>query len=266
LANITHQTSDSASYASSQVSFVNKVSPRASANYERLMTVSDFDTPPNYSVTKKEPEAVSIGPIPVNTKHKVNVELLSIYQPGYALYRDKSSVRVLSLFSLAQNTYESQVKQSWTLGGEMLSNNNEGLVSQPLLLPVMLTLSEQLLDIALDEQALLHKAGIVFVPQNKNKIQIRQFPAMLRECDVSKAFNCIVEALYQKKYIEQQTGIEENDIFQAIAASLVKSVYDEVCTNNLLELADKLFKEQLSQQLTLNSVPLDLTSHIEQFS
>jgi DNA mismatch repair protein MutL len=46
----------------------------------------------------------------------------------------------------------------------------------------------------------------------------------------------------------------------------VKSVYDEACTDNLLELADKLFKEQLSQQLTLNSVPLDLTSHIEQFS
>lgn len=263
--NISPQISDSAAYASSQVSFVNKVSPEASANYERLMTVSDYDTPANYSTTKKEPEAVGISPIPANTEHQVNIELLSIYQPGYALYRDKSSVRVLSLFSLAQNTYESQVKQSWMSGEEVL-RNNEGLVSQPLLLPVMLTLSEPILGITLDEKALLHKAGIVFVPQNKNKIQIRQFPAMLRECDVSKAFNCIVEALYQKKCIEQHTGIKEDDIFQAIAASLVKSVYDEACTNNLLELANKLFKEQLSQQLTLNSVPLDLTSHIEQFS
>jgi DNA mismatch repair protein MutL len=85
------------------------------------------------------------------------------------------------------------------MSGEEVLRNNEGLVSQPLLLPVMLTLSEPILRITLDEKALLHKAGIVFVPQNKNKIQIRQFPAMLRECDVSKAFNCIVEALYQKK-------------------------------------------------------------------
>jgi DNA mismatch repair protein MutL len=83
---------------------------------------------------------------------------------------------------------------------------------------------------------------------------------------VSKAFNCIVEVFYQKKYVEQQNVIEENDVFQAIAAALVKSVYDETCTDNLLKLADKLFKEQFSQQLTLNSVPLDLTSHIEQFS
>jgi DNA mismatch repair protein MutL len=264
--NITQQKLDSASYASSQGSFASKVYPKSSANYERLMTVSDYDSSPNYSATNKEPDAVSNGPIPSNIKNKVTVELLSIYQPGYVLYRDKSSVRVLSLFSLAQNTYESQVKHSWTLGGEVLSDNNEGLVSQPLLLPVMLTLSEQLLRITLDEQALLHKAGIVFVPQNKNKIQIRQFPALLRECDVSKAFNCIVEVFYQKKCIEEQTVIEENDIFQAIAAALVKSVYDEACTDNLLELADKLFKEQLSQQLTLNSVPLDLTSHIEQFS
>jgi DNA mismatch repair protein MutL len=230
------------------------------------MTINDYGISPNYSATKKAPEAASNEPIPLNTKNMVTVELLSIYQPGYALYRDKSSVRVLSLFSLAQNTYESQVKQSWTLGGEMLSNNDEGLVSQPLLLPVMLTLSEELLGITLDEQALLHKAGIVFVPQNKNKIQIRQFPALLRECDVSKAFNCIVEVFYQKKYVEQQSVIEESDVFQAIAAALVKSVYDETCTDNLLKLANKLFKEQFSQQLTLNSVPLDLTSHIEQFS
>ena len=261
----TQQVSDSVSYASSQVSFASKVSPQASANYQRLMTVSHIDSIPIDSATNKKPKVASNECIPVLTENNVTVEMLSIYQPGYALYRDNSTIRVLSLFSLAKSTYQRLVKQSWILGNDVLSDNNEGLVSQPLLLPVMLTLSEQLLRIAMDEQALLHKAGIVFVPQNKGKIQIRQFPAILRECDVSSTFNQIIELLYQKKCEVSHKKIEEYDIFQTIATAMINSEYDEVCADNILKLASKLFKDKLSQQLTLNSVPLDLTSHIEQF-
>jgi DNA mismatch repair protein MutL len=261
----TQQASGSVSYAASQVSFTGKVSPQASANYERLMTVSDLNSTPIDATTSKKTEVASNVRVPVLTESNVTVELLSIYQPGYALYRDNLTIRVLSLFALAKNTYQHLVKQSWIFGGDVSNEDNEGLVSQPLLLPVMLTLSEQSLQIAEDEKALLHKAGIIFVSKNKGKVQIRQFPAILRECDVSNTFNQILEFFYKKKCNNNHNKLEECDIFQGIANAMVENKYDEVCTENLLKLADKLFKDQLSQQLTLNSVPLDLTSHIEQF-
>jgi DNA mismatch repair protein MutL len=82
---------------------------------------------------------------------------------------------------------------------------------------------------------------------------------------VSNTFNQILEFFYKKKCNNNHNKLEEYDVFQGIANAMVENKYDEVCTENLLKLADKLFKDQLSQQLTLNSVPLDLTSHIEQF-
>jgi DNA mismatch repair protein MutL len=45
---------------------------------------------------------------------------------------------------------------------------------------------------------------------------------------------------------------------------MVSANYDRSQAENLMNLAKNLFNEQLSQQLLLNSTPLDLTSHIKQ--
>jgi len=193
----------------------------------------------------------------------VQNDFLSVHEPGYALYNAESGVRVLSLFNLAKSTYSKLVEQSWQQKNAQSDQAVECLVSQPLLLPVILPLSDEQLSFVLAEQEVLANAGIVFVEQSKNKIQIRQFPALLREQDVSNALVIIIDELNSKLRLNQDQLICESNLHQSIGLAMVLPHYDETQADILLKLSKKLFHEQLSQQLLLNSIPLDLTSHIK---
>ncbi len=190
--------------------------------------------------------------------------LISVYEPGFAVYKAKDGVRVLSLFKLAKAAYSKLVEQSWQSNNAQQSEIVEGLVSQPLLLPILVNLSKEQMTLALAQQALLSKAGVVFTEKSTNKIQIRQFPALLREQNVSNAFICIIDELYALKARENDTQLSAQSCCNSIAAAMVLAKYDNSQADNLMNLAKNLFNEQLSQQLLLNSIPLDLTSHIKQ--
>ncbi len=239
------------------------ISPIAATNYQSLMTPdTDASTQEIFSSDSKVEVTQESDILGLSSAHD-NI-VLSIHQPGYALCKLASGVRVLSLFKLAKNTYSKLVAQSWKKKTQQADSVIEGLVSQPLLLPVMLTLSEQQLNLALMEQETLTIAGIIFVEQSKNKIQIRQFPALLREQDVSHAFITIIDELLKKSAVNEGESLDEADFHQSLGLAMVSSQFDETQTDILLKLSKKLFNEQLSQQLLLNSIPLDLTSHIKQ--
>lgn len=241
----------------------------AAANYQSLMTpLLDIE---KTRLTATEATNDNIAQSPHFSKREggggsSNVDaLLSIQQPGYALYQTGSGVRVLSLFNLAKRTYAKLVEQSWHSQNDQqaqVESSIEGLVSQPLLLPVMLNLSAQQLNIALTEQKLLTTAGIIFVEQSKNRIQIREFPALLREQDVNQAIITILDSLINTLALKEGEALNRADIYHSIALAMVLTEYDESQADILLKLSKKLFNEQLSQQLTLNSIPLDLTSHV----
>jgi DNA mismatch repair protein MutL len=118
--------------------------------------------------------------------------------------------------------------------------------------------------LALAEQALFSKAGVEFTAKSSDKIQVRQFPALLREQNVSNAFIRILEELCLLKSTTTDDQLTENHFFNGIAAAMVSANYDRSQAENLMNLAKNLFNEQLSQQLLLNSIPLDLTSHTKQ--
>ncbi len=241
----------------------NESSPIASANYQALMTPHQEALPQAQHISDsrqdkaQEQEVISMQSSPTQSA------FLSLHQPGYALYKAESGVRVLSLFNLAKSTYGKLVEQSWQLKNAQSDQAIECLVSQPLLLPVILSLSEKQLSFVLAEQEILAKAGIVFVEQSKNKIQIRKFPALLRQQDVSNALTVIIGELISKLNTTQDQLARESDLHQSIGLAMVLAHYDETQADILLKLSKKLFHEQLSQQLLLNSIPLDLTSHIK---
>jgi len=254
----------------------NTVSPVAANNYQALMTPHVDSSKENLLMTNSPQKVEQVlaklqkGITPDNQ----NI-LISIQEPGYALYKAESGMRVLSLFKLAQNTYSKLVAQSWQSKAnpsdnlfendcEGSDNSIEGLVSQPLLLPVMLSLSDDQLRLVLVEQEILSKAGIVFIAQSKNKIQIRQFPALLREQDVSTTLIFIIDDLIKTLNANDGEALCEADCHQSIGLAMVLTEYNELYADILLKLTNKMFKEQLSQQLLLNSTPLDLTSHIKQ--
>ncbi|TWX66381.1 DNA mismatch repair endonuclease MutL [Colwellia demingiae] len=241
----------------------NTISQIAATNYQALMTPHKGTSAQVQNTRGSDQESAQ--------KHEtINLQnpaepsaFLSVHKPGYALYKAESGVRVLSLFNLAKSTYGKLVEQSWQRKTEQSDNTIEYLVSQPLLLPVILSLSEKQLSFVLAEQEILSNAGIVFIEQSKNKIQIRQFPALLREQDVSNALIIIIDELIEKISLTKAEALCETDLHQSIGLAMVLAEYDETQADILLILSKKLFHEQLSQQLLLNSIPLDLTSHIK---
>ena len=241
----------------------NVSSPVASANYQALMTPHHEALPQAQHISESHQELVQEHEMHGIEASSTQSAFLSLHQPGYALYKAESGVRVLSLFNLAKSTYGKLIEQSWQHKNAQSDQTIECLVSQPLLLPVILSLSEKQLNFAIAEQEILAKAGIVFVEQSKNKIQIRKFPALLREQDVSNALIIIIDELINKLNTAQDQLTRESELFQGIALAMVLANYDESQADLLLKLSKKLFHEQLSQQLLLNSIPLDLTSHIK---
>ena len=241
----------------------NAISPIAASNYQALMTPHKETSAQAQDARGSHQKSVQDHEIMSLQSSAEQSVFFSVHQPGYVLYKVESGVRVLSLFNLAQSTYSKLVEQSWQNKNEQSDCAIACLISQPLLLPVMLSLSEEQRSLALAEQEILSNAGIVFIEQSKNKIQIRQFPALLREQDVSKAFMIIIDELIKKLSISEGEALCETDFHQSIGLAMVLAQYDETQADILLKLSKKLFHEQLSKQLLLNSIPLDLTSHIK---
>jgi len=189
---------------------------------------------------------------------------LAVEQERYGVYKHQGSLRVLSLPALALQVHTSKVAVCWQAND---SKVNEGLISQPLLLPVVLTLSELQLNVALINQKKLALAGIVFTTNdgatNKGRVQIRQFPALLRDKDISSAFTTIISELEQCTH-DGSNG--DNEIISAVANVLVVQNYDEAQAQALWQSAKKTLSVQKIESILLNSVALDLTSSIKQLT
>jgi len=183
---------------------------------------------------------------------------IQVTAPGYALYKEEEKLRLLSLFKLAQAVNGKIVAQSWQ------QENDNALVSQPLLLPIIITLSKEQADLAEQQQTMINRMGIHFLLKDNNKVQVRQFPALLREHDVSRSFIAIIDCLLAENSENINTELSKQHCIKAIANAMVLTEYNHEQGEILLIQAKKQLNKQLSASLTLNSVALDLTSHIKQ--
>ncbi len=231
------------------------ITKAAVENYQQLMT-------PAASDERKRVNNVE-STYTTESCYKEEAFFLAVEQGKYGVYKQQGGLRLLSLFSLAFQVHKNKVAKSWQPSD---SNANKGLISQPLLLPVVLTFSEQQIIIAQNYQASLALAGIIFTLnggiKDKGRIQIRQFPALLREKDVSASFTTIIDELSSLSIHHN----EENDvcnIISAVAKTMVASNYSEEQATVLWQDAKKTLSEQKIESILLNSVPIDLTSQIK---
>ncbi|MBU2895001.1 DNA mismatch repair endonuclease MutL [Colwellia sp. D2M02] len=269
-----HVNDNSSRYANQSGYQSKQVSPAAVSHYEQLLnTTNAHETTSidaeNENHNQLNPDANSS----TQAYEKPMSESLFIHYaaPGYGLYKHDGALRLLSLFKFAQQLNSKVVASRWLSTTQTSfdynnTNNNQeqGLVSQPLLLPVMITLSvaqESLLRACED---LLTKAGIVFVIKTHHKVQIRQFPALLRDKDVSSSFITIIDALQEVTAQQADTLIAESDIFQAIGQAMLHKEYTQNQADNLIKQAITVLGDKFSTSLLLNSVPVDLTSSIKQ--
>jgi DNA mismatch repair protein MutL len=238
------------------------VTRAAVQNYQQLMT-------PVIAVENAVDDKAQVfednSSILVNNDKWEDPFFLTIKQGGYGVFKHKNSLRLLSLFELAYQVNKSKIVKSWQQGR---LNSTTNLVSQPLLLPVLLTLSKEQMSAVQSHQALLELAGIVCVIQNKThgkqQLQIRQFPAILRDRDVNISFITIIDTLLSTRDNDNQNIDFDNEIICAIAKVMIASEFSVEQSQVLWLSVKKELSDELIETVLLNSVPLDLTSEIKQ--
>ncbi|WP_448565207.1 DNA mismatch repair endonuclease MutL [Thalassotalea ganghwensis] len=210
----------------------------ASQAYQQLMTTAE---PVNYGEIK-----------PPAGEQEIVVETcqwLAFVAPHYVLFSQDNLLRLVSTQYLMKEELREKIQCYW----------QKGFTSQPLLLPVSVRISTSQMTIFCDYQASFVHMGIVCESTGKDEVKIKQFPAILREKDVSKSFVTICERLDQIK--QSQGSLLDGHFQQTVIELLVGSVISEQQAIDIWQGFISSAKDEQKRQLRLNSVEVDLTSY-----
>jgi DNA mismatch repair protein MutL len=216
----------------------NQVSRNAAQAYQTLMT------PLSGGNSDEESAALPIHEVNEN-EHLV---LTKIIDEKYAVITLDNELRLLALKKIEQAVKYFEVKNRW----------QHNFVSQPLLLPIKISLTQAQVTFVEAQTDALKKIGIVASVLSKSSIQVREFPALLRNKDVNLSVNNLLTLLC----LEDGQELTNSDWQQAFASLLSADSYDNQQAKNLLCLSQQQLKSSFEQQLRLNSVLIDLTSSV----
>ncbi|MFT5812437.1 MAG: DNA mismatch repair protein MutL [Psychroserpens sp.] len=246
------------SRASSQ-HYLAKINPQASKAYSDLMTPLVVDSqvtePELTQVTTHLAETEVTTPAAVNAvsliQHDMTDATKALFwqEPHYLVFQQRQELRLLSVNKLDQLLRLQTIKQRW----------HEKWVSQPLLLPIKITVSEKVTTFVQINENQFQHIGMVIRQVNSRTLQIRQFPALLRNKDITHSFYRLIKQLDVENYNEVHAEID----WQMALATLMLS--EETTQGHALQVwrnAESNFNCQFEQQLRLNSVAIDLTSFI----
>jgi len=221
-------------YASQQVS------EQAAQNYQQLMT--PITTPEVRDVIALE-----------STNQQRLVKLIKIVELKYALILIKDKLRLLSLSSLEQAIHVQDLHERW----------QKGLISQPLLLPIKLSLDAEKLAFVKQHITQFEQSGMVLHIMNSSSLQLRAFPSLLRDKDVSRSFTLFVDKLMTTAMKKE---LHDNDWLTSFSSLISMEEYDDEQGVSLLNKAQNKLTSNFEPQLLLNSVVIDLTSEISQLN
>ncbi len=180
-----------------------------------------------------------------------NLSVLHLVQENYALVLLNKELRLLSLVKLDADVFTGELQSKWEVG----------FVSQPLLLPVKIELDKIKLQFLESNQSYFERLGIIVNVVNNNSVQIRQFPALLRNKDVASSFSQIIDTLFN---LNEANELKEADWLLAIISLLQPSSYTTEIIQTLFNRLKNSQPNVIDQLLLLNSTPVDLTYELKQ--
>ncbi len=180
-----------------------------------------------------------------------NLSVLHLVQENYALVLLNKELRLLSLVKLDADVFTCELQSKWEVG----------FVSQPLLLPVKIELDKIKLQFLESNQSYFERLGIIVNVVNNNSVQIRQFPALLRNKDVASSFSQIIDTLFN---LNEANELKEADWLLAIISLLQPSSYTTEIIQTLFNRLKNSQPNVIDQLLLLNSTPVDLTYELKQ--
>ncbi len=228
--------------------YQSKVNDKAASAYQTLMT------PLAEPVTQSKPSSVNANKV-IEKSQLVKAGKLSghFVAPSFLAISLNGQLQLVALTKLEQACQRFILQSQW----------QQGLVSQPLLLPIKLKVNNSQQQFFSQYQTELTKAGIVYNLLSSSSIQVRQFPALLRHKDVSNSLFQLYDYLQSD---ENEQAISESDWQQALAMIMANELFDQESANKLLVQATSCFESEIEAQLLLNSVTIDLTSEIHQLN
>jgi DNA mismatch repair protein MutL len=227
----------------------------ANVNEQASKAYSDLMTPLVDTEQVPETNAVSHDEISVNSSLENSLvsdeetKILHWLEPHYLVFQQQQELRLLSVKKIDLLIKLQTVKQRW----------HEKLICQPLLLPIKITVSEKIAYFVEINEIQFQHIGMEIRQLNKTTLQVRQFPALLRNRDIASSFDRLIKQLQVDEHSEVHSEIE----WQMALAGLM--VNEELSQEQALQVwrnAKSQFNCQFEQQLRLNSVVIDLTSFI----
>jgi len=246
-----YQSAPSSGYGSSspaQHHYQKKVSNSAATAYQQLMTPHENITE---SLANYSPSVDKASNAIEKSSSRQNISVLHVEEQAFAMICYQEKLRLLSLSQFSAKVLERRIAAQLPI------------VKQPLLLPVKLPLSEPHFNFAKNNQAAFAQIGIVFTLMNGANIQIREFPALLREKDVNGSFHNIINEL---NGLESQNAVTNEPWIKALSQEATQDNYSLATAQALINEACLILESEFEQHLLLNSVVVDLTSEIHQLN
>lgn len=250
---------------SSGQNYTPKVNPQASKAYSDLMTPIALEPQVSEPVLTQVLSPIAEPSSEINStllasndnaqsavdNTAIETKILFWQAPHYLVFQQRESLRLLSVKKLDLQLKLQLIKQRW----------HEKLVSQPLLLPVKISVSEKVANFVQINENQFHHIGMEIRLQNSTTLQIRQFPALLRNQDVAYSFDKLIKQLD----VEGTTEVHAETSWQmALAELMLNTESTKAYALQVWRNAESHFNCQIEQQLRLNSVVIDLTSLINE--
>lgn len=213
---------------------------QAAAAYQQLMSpVAETQSSQNTKQASLESAETNAG------------QVVHVTDKSYAVIADGSRLMLTDLTKIAFAVNNRLIDQRWA----------NGLVGQPLLLPVIVSVEKPQIEWLNAHMTLIEQAGIQIQVQASNKVQIRQFPSILRDRDVAGSLELLLDKMIEK----QETEDELSKYFKTVLAQLtVPEAFDLNTARQLWIQAQSVLQEKLIEVRDLNSCDVDLTSAISQ--
>ena len=154
-------------------------SRQAIAQYQELLRTPSEQSTAGHSQAAQSTKLKNTAPA------VAKVKLLSLVADKYLLLQDEQQLLLLDLLTCWQLNCKLQLLAAW----------EQGVVSQPLLLPIAIKLDKNFVETAQTQQKLLNRLGLELNYSNVDTIIVRKVPAQLRQANLTAVLPELLQQL-----------------------------------------------------------------------
>lgn len=165
--------------------------------YQQLLTpAQSIEKESSHTPVESAKAQLSERSQPQLRAHSNKVKLLTVLSERFLLIESNGELQLLDLLACWRENCKQQLLQAW----------QQGIISQPLLLPIAIKLDKNLVEIAKNQQKLLVRLGLELNYSTNATIIVKKVPAQLRQANLPVV---LPELLQQLIHLNQKAALED---------------------------------------------------------